>query len=272
MRQDKREMELSGKKLLDTVTVTFSGCGNLQQLNLDIPEAEGVKLFSPDVKNTLKAGKNGYCGTKSFKFMVKGTEKGKTSLSWKPLEFFDPAKGYYKLSPSKVMVNVESVSLAEKASSLNRETRFEMLKELPGGITVRNLSPITERGWFRLLLAIPLMGLILSILIRISIELRRNRIAGTSYRMSTFESRFDNAGDTASLLNTFYEALSEVHGINFKGERSRDLEKRYGRDLESIAQFIKELQYMSYSGGAETDLKNLKKRALKIFREAGKLK
>jgi len=269
--QDKTKVELKNGKLLDTITFKVAGCGNLQAVDIKAAKVPGLKVFSPDIKINAAVKNNRYCGSKTFKFMLKGEEIKTYTIPSFEMEFFDRDKGYYIERTKPITVKVKSVSAGGKGDKKEKspENSFEYLKEMPGSTTVYSLLPLTERVWFRIGLALPFALLFSSIFFWMVRESARKKKEKAAYHLKQWKVKISKAADVSSLLNIFYDAIKETYGINLKGERAKEIDARYGNSIEDVREIIKEMQYAVYSSSSSENLDNIKKKALNIFGNIG---
>ena len=85
---DKESVTLDKDNMLETLTFSIRGCGNFQDAEIALESNPNLKIFSPEITSSVSVTPKGYCGTKTYKFMVKGLKKGETSIKVKAFEFF----------------------------------------------------------------------------------------------------------------------------------------------------------------------------------------
>lgn len=270
--QDKKAITLAGGKLLDTVSYTISGCGNFQGTALNMPEVSGIKIFSPDIKQYAAVKNDKYCGSKTFKFMVKGVRRGDFEIPALSLEFFDREKGYYTLHTQPVKIKADDVSAQGENTEEKRSVRYEFLKEMPAGLAVYELTPLLDRPIFITALSIPLAALIISFAIWFFMNALRGRSKKASYISKGWEAKLKKAKDLTELLNFFYDALAEVHGIQLRGTRAKDIDETFGHNITPATGLIRELEEAIYSAGANAQLEALRKKTVDVFRNIRGLK
>ncbi len=267
---DKEKVELKEGKLLDTVTYTLSGCGNIQAIDLKLPEIKGLKIFPPDVKTEPGIRNGQYCGTKSFKFMLKGLEKGEFQIPEISFDTYSREKGWQKLTTKPLSISVINVSESDGLSDKQKNSaQFEFLTSLPSGTKEHNLTPVTESLWFQILMAIPFGAFFISFLCWFIREIRRKQVAGSSYKSKEWEEKINKSEDIATLINNFYDGLSEIYGLQLRGERSKEIDRKYGEKIETVTAFVKELQYAAYSQQTASNFEQLRKKAVELFRKTG---
>jgi hypothetical protein len=266
-------LNLDKQKPLDTVTYTVTGCGNLQQLDLSFTGSGGLKVFAPDVKLDTHWDGARLCGTKTFKFMVKGLRAGSYELPAATVDTYDRQKGWSTLATRPVAVTVGELAADPAAveDTGKRTVSYELLRELPVGMAVYDLTPLTERPLFRAALALPLLLLALRALLFFARGVLRYRREKETFLLREWERRIEAAADPSALLNTYYEALKAVSGIALKGERTREMEKRFAGRTAPFIELARDLQNSVYSGGAGSDLTTLKQRAVELLRGARRL-
>jgi hypothetical protein len=262
-------LNLDKQKPLDTVTYTVTGCGNLQQLDLRFNADSGLKIFAPDVKTDTRWDGTRVCGTKTFKFMVKGLRAGSFELPAATVDTYDRQKGWRTLATRPVTVTIgELAPDPAAAEETKRAVSYELLRELPAGLAVYDLTPLTERTLFRAALLLPLMLLCLGVLIFFIRGILRYRREKEAFLLREWERRIESAADPSALLNTYYDALRAVSGLALKGERTREMEKRFAGRTTPFIELARELQNAVYSGGAGGDTAALKQRAIELLRSA----
>ncbi len=265
-------LNLDKRKPLDTVTYTITGCGALRQLDLNFKSEDGVKIFPPDVKVDTRWDGARLCGTKTFKFMVKGLRAGSFELPAAVIDTYDRQRGWSTLATRPVNITVgELASDPAAAEEAKRTVSYELLRELPAGLAVYDLTPLTERPLFRAALALPLVLLCLGALIFFVRGILRYRREKEAFLLREWERRIEAAADPSTLLNTYYDAVKAVSGIALKGERTREVEKRFAGRTAPFIELARKLQNSVYSGGAGSDLATLKQQALELLRGARRL-
>lgn len=260
-------LTLDKQKPLDTVTYTVTGCGNLQQLDLSFSANSGLKIFAPDVKIDTQWDGARLCGTKTFKFMVKGLRAGSYELPAVTLDTYDRQKGWQTLATRPVAVTVGE--LAPDPAMLDeakRSVAYELLRELPAGMAVYDLTPLTEQNSFRIALALPLLLLLIGSFWWLILGFLRTRREKKTFILREWERRLEAAPDATTLLNTYYDAVAAVTGIALKGERVREMEKRNADGLQPLTELVRDLQNALYSGSGNADLAALKGRAVTLLR------
>lgn len=263
-------LTLDKQKPLDTVTYTVTGCGNLQQIDLSLAGSGGLKVFAPDVKVDTQWDGTRLCGTKTFKFMVKGLRAGSYELPAATIDTYDRQKGWQTLATRPVAVTVGELAAdpATAEDSGKRAVNYELLRELPVGMAVYDLTPLTERPLFRAALALPLLLLCLGVLIFFVRGVLRYRREKEAFLLREWERRIEATADPSALLNTYYDALKSISGIALKGERAREMEKRFAGRTAPFIELARDLQNSVYSGGAGGDTAALKQRAIELLRSA----
>ncbi len=266
--QKKTTLTLDAQKPLDTITYTIEGCGNLQNLEISLPDVPGIKIFAPDVKEERRVENGRLCGTKTFSFMVKGQSEGTATIPAPSFDCWDREKGWQAVTGKPVAVTVRGVATEEQSTAEKRKkVRYELLRELPAGVVVHDLSPLTARSWFRILLLVPVSLLVLTLLgllVRAFIIGRRARRA---FAVRQWEERVAAAGDPSVLLNTYYDAVTALSGIGIRGIRKSELEKSLPGRAEAFLELASDIQAAAYGGTG--DLPTLKTRAIEMIRLIG---
>lgn len=265
---DKKSLTLDKDNMLETLTFSIRGCGNFQDAEIALESNPNLKIFSPEINSSVSVTPKGYCGTKTYKFMVKGLKKGETSIKVKSFEFFSRENGWQK--PDLAEIRVSVTSGAEDNSAEEKEAvSFELLKELPANVKKYEISPLTEKTWFRILLAIPFFMVFVSFFIWISKNLMAKRAGSRSARMEKWNGKIRNSKDCTELLNNFYDALDELYNIKIKGERINMMKHKYEGKIDKITDFIRKIEQLSYSGMSEIDISSLKEEAIKLLDPRG---
>ena len=267
---DKKNLTLDKDNMLETLVFSIRGCGNFQDAEIALESNPNLKIFSPEITSSVSVTPKGYCGTKTYKFMVKGLKKGETSIKVKAFEFFSRENGWQKPGLAEIRVNVKETSGTEDVREEERKAvSFELLKELPANVKKYEISPLTEKKWFRILLAIPFFMVFVSFFIWISKNLRTKHAGSRSAKMEKWHGKIRNSKDCTELLNNFYEALDELYNIKVKGERINSLKQKYGEKIDEITGFIRNIEQISYSGMSESDISALKDEAVKLLDPRG---
>lgn len=267
---DKESVTLDKDNMLETLTFSIKGCGNFQDAEIALESNPNLKIFSPEINSSVSVTPKGYCGTKTYKFMVKGLKKGETSIKVKSFEFFSRENGWQKPDLAEIRVNVKETSGAEDNSAEEREAvSFELLKELPANVKKYEISPLTEKTWFRLAILIPFAIVLAAFIIRMKVKMRSYRALSTGAKMNKWKNKIINAKDSVELLNDFYDALEDLYGIKIKGERINSLKQKYNGKIDEITDFIRKIEQISYSGMSNANVEELKNEAVKLLEPRG---
>ena len=267
---DKKNLTLDKDKMLETLTFSIKGCGNFQDAEIALESNPNLKIFSPEINSSVSVTPKGYCGTKTYKFMVKGLKKGETSIKVKAFEFFSRENGWRDPGLDRIRVNVKETSGAEDNSAEEKEAvSFELLKELPANVKKYEISPLTEKTWFRIAIFVPFFMILVSFFIWISKNLKTKHSASKGARMEKWREKIRNSKDCTELLNNFYDALDELYNIKIKGERINMLKQKYEGKIDEITDFIRKIEQLSYSGMSEIDISSLKDEAVKLLDPRG---
>ncbi|MBR4532198.1 BatD family protein [bacterium] len=267
---DKESVTLDKDNMLETLTFSIRGCGNFQDAEIALESNPNLKIFSPEITSSVSVTPKGYCGTKTYKFMVKGLKKGETSIKVKAFEFFSRENGWQKPDLAEIRVNVKETSGAEDNSAEEREAvSFELLKELPANVKKYEISPLTEKKWFRLAILIPFAIMLAAFVIRMKYTLKSRHALSMSAKMGKWRDKIQKSNDCTELLNNFYDALEDLYGIKIRGERINSLKQKYGEKTGRIADFIRNIEEISYSGITGADISSLKEDAIKLLDPRG---
>ena len=267
---DKKSLTLDKDNMLETLTFSIKGCGNFQDAEISLEDDPNLKIFSPEINSSVSVTPKGYCGTKTYKFMVKGLRRGETTLKVKPFEFFSRDKGWQKPDLAEIKVIVKEVAGVEDDSVQEREAHsFELLKELPVNVKKYEISPLTDKKWFRLAILIPFAIMLAAFVIRMKYTLRSRHALSMSAKTGKWKDKIKNSKDCTELLNSFYDALEDLYGIKVKGERINALKQKYGEKTDRITDFIRNIEQISYSGMSTSDILPLKDEALKLLDPRG---
>ena len=201
---------------------------------------------------------------------MKGLRRGETALKVRPFEFFSRDNGWQKPEITDIKVSVKDVSGVEEETEKTSEAHsFELLKELPANVKKYEISPLTEKTWFRIAVVIPFMMILVSFIIRIAKNLRTRHIGSQSAKMGKWRDKIRNSKDCTELLNNFYGALEELYSIRLKGERINALKQKYEGKIDDITDFVRKIEQISYSGMSGADISSLKDEALKLLDPRG---
>ena len=267
---DKKNLTLDKDNMLETLTFSIKGCGNFQDAEIALESNPNLKIFSPEITSSVSVNPKGYCGTKTYKFMVKGLKKGETSIKVKSFEFFSRENGWRDSGLSEIKVNVKETSGVEDNSAEERKAvSFELLKELPANVKKYEISPLTEKIWFRIAIFVPFFMIFVSFLIWILKNLKAKHSASKGAKMEKWHGKIRNSKDCTELLNNFYDALDELYNIKIKGERINMLKQKYEGKIDEITDFIRKIEQLSYSGMSGIDISSLKDEAIKLLDPRG---
>lgn len=267
---DKESVTLDKDNMLETLTFSIKGCGNFQDAEIALESNPNLKIFSPEITSSVSVTPKGYCGTKTYKFMVKGLKKGETSIKVKAFEFFSRENGWQKPDLAEIRVNVKETSgVEEDEEKTSAAHSFELLKELPANVKKYEISPLTEKTWFRLAILIPFAIVLAAFIIRMKVKMRSYRALSTGAKMNKWKNKIINAKDSVELLNDFYDALEDLYGIKIKGERINSLKQKYNGKIDEITDFIRKIEQISYSGMSNANVEELKNEAVKLLEPRG---
>ncbi len=267
---DKKSLTIDKDNMLETLTFSIKGCGNFQDAEIGLEKDPMLKIFSPEITSSVSVTPKGYCGTKTYKFMVKGLRRGETTLKVRPFEFFSRDNGWQKPEIADIKVSVKEVQgVEEDEEKVSEAHSFELLKELPANVKKYEISPLTEKTWFRVAVAIPFMMILISFIIRLAKNLRMRRIGSQSAKTEKWKDKIRNSKDCTELLNNFYGALEELYGIRLKGERINALKQKYEGKIDEITDFVRKIEQISYSGMSNADIAGLKNEAVKLLDPRG---
>ena len=267
---DKKSLTIDKDNMLETLTFSIKGCGNFQDAEIGLEKDPMLKIFSPEITSSVSVTPKGYCGTKTYKFMVKGLRRGETVLKVRPFEFFSRDNGWQKPEIAEIKVSVKEVQgVEEDEEKVSEAHSFELLKELPANVKKYEIGPLTEKTWFRVAVAIPFMMILVSFIIRIAKNLRTRHIGSQSAKMGKWRDKIKNSKDCTELLNNFYGALEELYGIRLKGERINALKQKYKGKIDEITGFVRKIEQISYSGMSNADIAGLKNEAVKLLDPRG---
>ena len=267
---DKKSLTLDKDNMLETLTFSIKGCGNFQDAEILLEDNPNLKIFSPEINSYVSVTPKGYCGTKTYKFMLKGLRRGETAFKLKPFEFFSRENGWQTPELTEINVNVKETSGAGEDAVQEREAHsFELLKELPANVKKYEISPLTEKKWFRLAILIPFAIVLLAFIVRMKVKMKSYRALSTGAKMNKWKNKIINAKDSAELLNSFYDVLEDLYGIKIKGERINLLKQKYGEKTDRITDFIRTVEEISYSGMSGADISSLKEDAIKLLDPRG---
>lgn len=267
---DKKSLTIDKDNMLETLTFSIKGCGNFQDAEIELEKDPMLKIFSPEITSSVSVTPKGYCGTKTYKFMVKGLRRGETTLKVRPFEFFSRDNGWQKPEITDIKVLVKEVQGVEEDENKTSEAHsFELLKELPANVKKYEISPLTEKTWFRVAVAIPFMMILFSFIIRVAKNLKTRRIGSQSAKTEKWKDKIRNSKDCTELLNNFYGALEELYGIRLKGERINALKQKYEGKIDEITDFVRKIEQISYSGMSNADIAGLKNEAEKLLDPRG---
>jgi hypothetical protein len=266
---DKGSLTLDKDNMLETLTFSIKGCGNFQDVGIELEKDPMLKIFSPEINSSVSVTPKGYCGVKTYKFMVKGLRRGETVLKVRPFEFFSRDNGWQKPEIPDIKVSVKDVQGVEEEEKTSVAHSFELLKELPADLKKYEITPLTEKSWFRVALALPFIMIFVSFMIRIAKNIRTRRDGSRNAKMGKWKDKIQRSNDYAELLNSFYGALEELYNIRLKGERLNTLKQKYEGKIDNITDFVRKIEEISYSGMSNADISELKNEAIKLLDPRG---
>ena len=267
---DKKSITLDKDNMLETLVFSIKGCGNFQNAEILLEDDPNLKIFSPEINSSVSVTPKGYCGTKTYKFMLKGLRRGETILKVRPFEFFSRENGWQNSDLAEIKVSVRETAGADEDSVQERQAHsFELLKELPANVKKYEISPLTDKKWFRLAILIPFAIMLVAFVIRMKYTLRSRHALSMSAKTGKWRNKIQRSNDCAELLNNFYDALEDLYGIKIKGERINSLKQKYGEKTDRITDFIRNIEQISYSGMSGADISFLKDEALKLLDPRG---
>jgi len=270
--QSKEELTLSSSNIIDTLVFKLKGCGNFETADIKLKNTAGIKIFSPETKIVAAMQDGKYCGEKEFKFMIKGLKTGVFTIPQTKLNFYNPDIGYKTVSTKPIKIKVTKVSVTKKEKQETKQIFFEFLKELPKNTKIISIKPITTQLFFLILVAFPILSIMIALLIKFFALILKKHSQGRAYQIMEWKKKIEKSNDLNELTNNFYNAFFECHSLNLKGERSKELEKKFGNKIKDAMEFIQELHNLSYSNTTALDLKQTIKKAVKIFEKTGRLK
>ncbi len=266
---DKKSLMLGKDNMLETMTFSIKGCGNFQDAEIALEDNPNLKIFSPEITSSVSVTPKGYCGTKTYKFMMKGLKKGETSIKVKAFDFFSRDNGWQKPEISDIKVSVKEVPGVEEEEKVPVAHSFELLKELPANVKKYEISPLTEKKWFRLAILIPFAIMLAAFVIRMKYTLKSRHVLSMSAKMGKWRDKIQKSNDCSELLNNFYDALEELYNIRLKGERINAMKQKYDGKIDNIADFVRKIEEISYSGMSNADISELKNEAVKLLDPRG---
>lgn len=267
---DKKSLVLDKSNMLETLVFSIKGCGNFQDAEITLESNPDLKIFSPEINSYVSVTPKGYCGTKTYKFMVKGLRRGETVLKVRPFEFFSRDNGWQKPEITDIKVSVKDVSgVEEDENKTSAAHSFELLKELPANVKKYEISPLTEKKWFRIAILIPFVIMLAAFVIRMKYTLKSRHALSTSAKMAKWRDKIQKSSDCTELLNNFYDALEELYSIRLKGERINSLKQKYDGKIDEITDFVRKIEQISYSGMSNADIAELKNEAQKLLDPRG---
>ncbi len=263
---DKNSLTLNRNKVLENITYTVQGCGNIQAVHMPKPEVDGVMFFEPDINSSSRVRGNKYCGKKSFTFILRGEETGKFTVPGYELSFFSRDRGYYKLKTAPLEIEVSEIPASERTESEEKKVvRYEFLRKLPSEASRVSLVPVTKRLWFLIMIFIPLIGTALAVMLWLLMKMKNRYTKSRKHAGQYWKKMIMDSKNAEELMNRFYKAFSSVHKINLKGMREKELNRTYSRKAKEAHKFVTELQRIIYSKNCDAEIKKLKKEAYKIF-------
>ena len=266
---DKKSLTLGRDNMLEILTFSIKGCGNFQDAEIELEDNPNLKIFSPEINSSVSVTPKGYCGTKTYKFMVKGLRRGETALKVRPFEFFSRDNGWEKSEISDIKVSVKEVQGVEEEEKTSVAHSFELLKELPANVKKYEISPLTEKKWFRIAILIPFAIMLAAFVIRMKYTLKSRHALSMSAKMGKWRDKIQKSNDCTELLNNFYDALEELYNIRLKGERINAMKQKYNGKIDEITDFIRKIEQISYSGMSGANIDELKNEAVKLLDPRG---
>ena len=267
---DKDSITLDKDNLLGTLTFSIKGCGNFQSAEIELEKDSMLKIFSPEITSSVSVTPKGYCGTKTYKFMLKGLKRGETALRIKPFDFFSRENGWQKPEIADIKVFVKEIqSIEEGEAEISEAHSFELLKELPANLKKYKITPLTEKTWFVTAVLIPFLMILIPLLIRLTQNIKTKKESSMNAKMGKWKDRIKTSKDCTELLNNFYGALEELYNIRLKGERVNILKQKHTGKISEITDFVRKIEQISYSGISNADITELKTEAINLLDPRG---
>ena len=208
-----------------TLTVTVSGSGNVELLNLPEPSfPPDFEVYDPKITSSVDATSNGMSGTKKAEYLVIPRRAGNFSIPPVEFSFFNPAKGtYVTLNSEKMDLMVEKGAGSGSSDGGLYASNQEDVKYL--GSDIRHIMTgypkwnsvnscfFASTGYFVLLAALLLLFVIALALIRKRRRFKQDTVLVRNKQATRVaKGRLKNAfkylkgGDQ----NHFYEEMSQA--------------------------------------------------------------
>jgi hypothetical protein len=121
-----RDQAITGDAV--TLTATVRGQGNLSTVKLEAPEAKGLQVLQPEIRDLIESPDDRVVGTRVFEWLLVPLEPGRYDIGPLELPTFDPASGRYASERSAPLVLEavgKSVQRAEEATASEEEETSE---------------------------------------------------------------------------------------------------------------------------------------------------
>lgn len=208
-----------------TVTVTVSGSGNLELLNLPAPVfPPDFEVYDPKITSSVEANSQGMNGTKKAEYLVIPRRAGDFSIPAVEFSYFNPAKAQYvTLRSSQMDVKVAKGAGGEYEEGGVYANNQEGIKHLgsdirhimTGKVKMKPVNTVffASPGYFLILVALLVLFLIVMLLVskrrkyRQDTVLVRNRQA-TKVAKGRLKNAYKFLKDSDQ--NHFYEEMSQA--------------------------------------------------------------
>ena len=216
--------EVSANEAL-TLTMTVSGSGNIELLNLPSPVfPPDFEVYDPKITSNIDANGQGMSGTKKAEYLIIPRRAGDFSIPAIEFAFFNPAKGTYTtLSSAPMDVKVHKGSGDESGEGGVYASNQEGIKYLgsdirhimtgKSGVRPANSHFFASAGYFIILLALLLVFMVAMIVVRKRRQFKQDTVLVRNRRATKVaKGRLKNAYKYLKDKdqNHFYEEMSQA--------------------------------------------------------------
>ena len=279
-----------------TLSLAIQGSGNLQDVDLDIVDPEGLKVYAEDKLVNLDWGPDGPYGTVARRFDLVPLVPGEAVLPTIEIGTYDPVARRYKTTsagPFRISIGGEGEGDSHGAHSadlLVDDAAIEMLNREPfpvmRGAGWRRMATPARFVWLALVFVLPVGGFGSAVYVR---RRQRRRADPELHRRKQAHRRateaLDRAGNmdddpvaaAASAEEAVREFLSVLGGVTTGALSPEELtvavrEAGAPQAAESVGTWLADLGAVRYAGRREPSVAELVRRARALLDElAGEL-
>jgi hypothetical protein len=212
-----------------SLNIQISGLGNVKLVEVPTPELpSALEAFDPKISDKVRETAKGMEGSKAFEYLLIPRYKGVYKIPPVRFSFFDPvAERYQILESAEMQIEVTDGPAAaagtpgagnavvgqdkERVEFIGKDILF--IKTQPGTLQVAG-TPLLLQPYFKMLLALPFVAMVLGLLAHLFLNRRNKDTAAVAGRAASKAVKQRLAAAQQALTNNqvrpFYEALSHA--------------------------------------------------------------